>query len=84
MPLIAYSCEACKTVVKKFIRTAKDAQSTFSCDSCGKNMKKLLSAPSSMSKIVIDNGVQARAVEIVPNIIEINQERSNKDYREED
>jgi putative FmdB family regulatory protein len=83
MPLIAYSCEFCKTVIKKFVRTAKDAQSTFLCESCGKNVKKLLSSPSSASKIVVDNGVQARAVEITPNIIEINQERSNKDYREE-
>jgi hypothetical protein len=82
MPLIAYSCE-CKNVIKKFFRQAKDAPAFFSCESCGKNMKKLLSAPSSASKIVIDNGVQARAVEITPDIVEINQERANKDYTEE-
>jgi hypothetical protein len=83
MPLFAYSCE-CKNVIKKFFRQAKEAPAQISCELCGKNMKKLLSAPSSVSKIVVDNGVQARAVEIIPNIIEINQERANKDYREED
>jgi hypothetical protein len=46
-------------------------------------MKKLLSAPSSTSKITVDNGVQARAVEINPDIIEINEARANKNYREE-
>lgn len=41
----------------------------------------MLSSPSSMSKIVVDNGVQARAVEIVPNIVELNQERASKNYK---
>lgn len=46
-------------------------------------MKKILSSPSSSSKISVDNGVQARAVEISPDIIETNEERSKKNYREE-
>lgn len=46
-------------------------------------MKKLLSAPSSSSKITVDNGFQARAVEIRPDIVEINEERSNKNLRED-
>lgn len=82
MPLIAYQCE-CKNVIKKFVRTAKDAPSSLICTKCSKEMKKLLSAPSSTSKIVVDNGVQARAVEINPNIVEINEARANKDYRED-
>jgi len=83
MPLIAYSCETCKTVIKKFVRAAKDAQPSFLCSKCGKELKKLLSAPSSSSKIVIDNGIQARAVEIQPDIIEINEQRSKINLREE-
>lgn len=83
MPLIAYSCELCKHVVKKFVRTAKDALSSIICDKCANQMKKLLSSPSSTSKITVDNGVQARAVEIHPDIVEINEERSNKNYRED-
>lgn len=53
------------------------------CTICSKNMKKLLSAPSSSSKITVDNGFQARAVEIRPDIVEINEERSNKNLRED-
>ena len=83
MPIIAYSC-VCKNVIKKFFRSAKDAPSSFVCEKCGGNMKKMLSPPNSLSKITVDNGAQARAVEIVPNIIEINEARSNKTYRTED
>jgi precorrin-4 methylase len=80
MPIIAYICE-CNNIVKKFYRLAKDSPIVFTCDKCKKDMKKMLSSPSSVSKIVVDNGVQARAVEIVPNIVELNQERASKNYK---
>jgi hypothetical protein len=83
MPLINYTCE-CKHSVGKFFRQAKEAPASFICEKCNKEMKKTLSMPTSSSKITVDNGVQARAVEIIPNIVEINQERSAKDYRTED
>lgn len=83
MPLIAFLCE-CKISKTKYYRQVKDVPAFVVCESCGKEAKKSLSAPSSSSKIVIDNGVQARQVEIIPNIIEINEERSKKDYRNED
>lgn len=83
MPLIAYACK-CGNNEKKFIRQAKDALASFLCPKCNSSeMRKLLSSPSSSSKITVDNGVQARAVEIVPDIIEINKARSEKDYRED-
>lgn len=84
MPLINYVCE-CKHSVSKFYRQAKEAPAVLTCSrpECGKNAKKSLKAPSSVSKIVVDNGVQARAVEINPDIIEINEARANKDYRED-
>lgn len=67
------------------MRRAIDVPASFLCPKCNTdNLKKQLSSPSSSSKIVVDNGVQARAVEIVPDIIEINKARSEKDYREED
>lgn len=82
MPLIHYLCE-CKKSASKFFRQAKDAPAFFICDNCNKEMKKQLRSPSTLSKVTIDNGVQARAVEIVPNIVELNKERSDKDYRED-
>lgn len=82
MPLIAYLCE-CKNSAKKYYRQVKDIPAFIICEKCNKEMKKLLSSPTNSSKIVVDNGFQARQVEIIPDIIEINQERSKKDYREE-
>lgn len=81
MPIIAYSCN--KHVIKKFYRSATDAPAHLVCETCGDLAGKLLSAPSSTSKITVDNGFQARAVEVNPDIVEINKARSEKDYREE-
>jgi hypothetical protein len=82
MPLIAYVCE-CKNSISKLFRQVAQAPATVICDKCQKEMKKTLSAPSQSSKITIDNGFQARAVEIVPDIIQINKERSEKNYTED-
>lgn len=83
MPLIAYACE-CGYSEKKFIRRAKDAPVSLVCPECGDLLKKMLSSPSSSSKITVDNGFQARQVEVSPDVIEINKERSEKDYHKED
>jgi len=53
------------------------------CKKCGSKSKRLLSAPASSSTISVDNGVQARAVEIPPNLIELNEERRQKEKRRE-
>jgi len=82
MPIIAYQCSE-GHVDKKFYRQVSQAPACVVCKDCKKEAKKILSAPSSLSKIVVDNGVQARAVEIIPNIIELNQEKAKKDYRED-
>ena len=72
--------------MSKFYRQAKDAPAFLSCaeEGCEKEAKKQLKSPSSTSKIVIDNGFQARAVEVNPDIVEINQARSDKDYSKEE
>jgi tetraacyldisaccharide-1-P 4'-kinase len=81
MPLIYYLCSKGHGV-SKFFRQAKDAPAVLACE-CQEEAKKQLKPPSSVSKIIVDNGFQARAVEVNPDIVEINKERSQKDYREE-
>jgi tetraacyldisaccharide-1-P 4'-kinase len=85
MPLIYYTGK-CNHSVSKFFRQAKDAPVSIFCpaEDCYHDLKKQLKSPSSASKIVVDNGFQARAVEIDPDIVEINEERSSKDYSKED
>jgi hypothetical protein len=82
MPLIYYKCE-CGHGYSKFYRQAKEAPAIFGCQECPKQAKRQLKAPNSTSKVVMDNGFQARAVEINPDIVEINEARSNKDYKED-
>lgn len=66
-------------------RKASEVQSKTNCKKCGgSNAVRQLSAPSSISKIVVDNGVQAKAVEIIPEVIESNKEMSKKGYNRGD
>ena len=80
MPLIFYKCE-CGHSTSKFFRRPKEAPPTSKCDKCSDELKKQLSAPSSTSKIVIDNGVQARAVEVDLEVVKDIEARSTKDFR---
>lgn len=80
MPLLYYAC-SCGKNKSKFYRLAKDAPAGFICE-CGKEYKKQLSAPSSKSVITIDNGVQAKSVEVNLDTIKSNEENSTKDFRE--
>jgi len=80
MPLLYYLC-CCGKHVSKFYRQAASAPGGFACE-CGKEYKKQLSAPSSKSVITIDNGVQAKSVEVNLDTIKSNEENSTKDFRE--
>jgi hypothetical protein len=82
MPLINYSC-SCGEVLKKYVKSAKESLPTVKCK-CGLDARKAFGALSSSHKIVIDNGLMARAVEVDPDINEINDDRSARDYTEED
>jgi hypothetical protein len=82
MPLIAYTCE-CNHSKSKLFRRVAEAPATIVCEKCNKEMRKTLSSPTQSSKITVDNGFQARPVEIMPDIIEVNEERSRKNYTED-
>jgi putative FmdB family regulatory protein len=82
MPIIAYACK-CGQVDKKFFRDIKTVPKSIECPSCKGELKRQLSAPTTQSKLVIDNGSQARSVEVNPDVIEIFKERANKDYSED-
>ena len=82
MPLISYSCQ-CGIVTSKYMKSAHDSPKTLPCK-CGAEAKKGFGTTSSSHKVTIDNGVMARRVEVDQNIMEINDERSARDYSEED
>lgn len=80
MPLIRYKCisDQCGKLNSKLYRSGLNVDQDIPCKECGSKAKRILSSPASSSKIMVDNGVQARAVEINPNIMEINSERARK------
>jgi hypothetical protein len=62
---------------------AVDAPKNLECPrKCEVGMKKQLSAPSSTSVITVDNGHQAKAVEVNLEVVKSNEENSTKDFRE--
>jgi hypothetical protein len=81
MPIIHFICE-CGTFANKYYRKVGDIPPTFPCIKCGKNAKKTLKAPSSTSTIIVDNGSQARAVEVNLEVVEDIKDRSTKDFSE--
>lgn len=74
MPRISYQCNKCSGVKKKFYSKAKDVEDKIECR-CGGELVRQLSSPNQRSKIVIDNGVQEKAVEVDRNITEIVEDR---------
>jgi hypothetical protein len=80
MPRILYVCSKCQGVSKKFYQSSKDIQNKLECK-CGGELQRQLSSPYQRSKMVIDNGVQAKAVEIDREIVEIIEDRQEADLK---
>lgn len=82
MPLISYLC-TCGISFKKYKKNAMDASLSVICK-CGLEAKKAFGHTSSNHLITIDNGLMSRSVTVDPDIMTINDERSSRDYSEED
>lgn len=82
MPIINYKC-SCGNNCSKFVRVTNNMPDII-CNKCNEKMKRILSSPFTASKMVIDNGSQARSVEINQNTIELNEEKANIDYTKKD
>lgn len=82
MPLIKYLCtdSNCNNAFAAYKSSAKAIEPLIPCKKCGFPSKRTLSAPTSSSKISIDNG-QARAVEVDPNIMELREDWSKPENR---
>ena len=82
MPLINYLCE-CSETTKKYVKLVADVLKTVDCPKCGNQASRVFGNTSSSTKVLIDNGLMARKLELDPAIMEINDERSSKDYSED-
>lgn len=78
MPMIRYCCKNCANNFSIMYRSVKDIKTPVPCKKCGGEAVRQLSAPASASVVRVDNGVQAKAVEVNFAIIESNKEMSKK------
>ena len=79
--LIAFGCNnsKCNNSITKFFKSFKDVPSFLDCGACGVGkLERQLSAPNTKSTVVIDNGVQDRAVEVSSEIIHQEEQRALK------
>jgi hypothetical protein len=80
--LIKFSCNNpdCKNEISKFFKSHKDIPPFLDCGSCGTGkLEREYESPSSKSTFVIDNGFQAKSVEVLSEIIEIEEKKVNRD-----
>ena len=84
MPMITFKCNNpdCDNQITKVFNKLKDIPPFLDCGACGTGkLERQLGAPTSKSTQVIDNGVQARKVEVMNEVVEKERDRL---YNEED
>lgn len=80
MPRVSYQCKSCHGIKKKFYSKAADIEKEIECK-CGGKLVRQLSSPNQRSKIIVDNGVQEKAVELDRDIVEIVEDREESDLK---
>ena len=76
--LIHYKCEKCGNATKKYYKKSKDVIDEIECE-CGGELERQLGAPNSSSTQFIDNGLQARRVEVTSEVVEQERQKIYKD-----
>ena len=70
----------CNNSIRKFFRQSKDIPPFLDCGECGTGkLERQLGAPNSHSTQIIDNGIQARQVEISNSVVEKERKRFQDD-----
>jgi hypothetical protein len=79
--LIQYKCNnpECNNSITKFYKNAVRILSFLDCGACGiGKLERVLGSPSSKSTQVIDNGNQARRVEVMNAVVEKESDKLNE------
>lgn len=73
MPMIEFVCNNpdCDNQIDKYYRKANEIPPFLDCGQCGTGkLERGLGSPSTVSTQVVDNGLQARSVEVKKHIVE--------------
>jgi hypothetical protein len=76
--MVLFQCNNpdCTNEIKKFFKKSADIPPFLDCGECGTGkLERTLGSPSTKSTQIIDNGSQARQVEIDNNVVEKERER---------
>jgi hypothetical protein len=81
--LIKYICNGCGNYITKYFSKASDIAPFLNCGACsvGK-LERQLGVPSTNSTQIVDNGAQARQVEVRNAVIEKEEQLVNKKEEE--
>jgi len=80
--LIMFSCNnpECKNSISKFFKSHKDIPPFLDCGECGTGkLEREYSSPSSKSTVFVDNGMQAKTVEVLSEVVERESQKVNHD-----
>ena len=78
MMLIKFVCNNpdCDNSIKKYFKKSKDIPCFLDCGACGTGkLERQLGAPSTKTTQIIDNGIQARQVEVSTEVVEKERQR---------
>jgi len=82
MSLVKFKCNnpECNNFIVKMYKPKIKIPPFLDCGQCGiGKLERVLSAPSSKSTQIIDNGMQERQVEVMREVVEKQQEKIAKD-----
>ena len=81
MPRISYKC-SCGNHLKKYYSSHKKVKDKIECDKCEDGeLVRQLSSPTTTSEMVMDNGVQSKAVTVNREIVDIIEDREESDKK---
>lgn len=78
--MINFACNNpdCDNSINKYFKKSKDIPPFLDCGACGTGkLERMLGAPTSKSTQFLDNGVQARKVEVMNAVVEKEQDKIN-------
>ena len=78
MPMIKFQCNNpdCDNNITKLFTNVKQIPPFLDCGACGTGkLERQLGAPSTKSTQIIDNGIQARKVEIMNDVVDKESKR---------
>ena len=80
--MVKFECNnpECDNEISKYFKSFKDISPFLDCGACGTGkLERTLGAPSTKSTQFIDNGIQARRVEVMSEVVQKERDKLDKE-----